>query len=397
MKRLVIIVIAAGLAGGVVGGVLESALGGSGAGPARAQVAAAVAKTPVAKTTPQTPQTRPTPRAALSAERIYRRDAPGVVVITATATQHIPPTLFTPPEKEQVGVLGSGFVIDGRGDIVTNDHVVAGATSVRVGFSNGATYPAKVLGADSSTDVAVVRVDAPSSALHVLAFADSSRVQVGDTVYAIGNPFGLDRTLTQGIVSAKDRDIQAPNGLAIEHVIQTDAPINHGNSGGPLIDRYGRVIGVTSQIESGGVNGNVGVGFAVPSDTARAVAAQLIASGHAEHAWLGVEVQDIDPAVASVVRGIPAHGVLVVAVRRGSPAAAAGLVAGRRVVTVGGESAVLGGDAIVSLDGTPVRSSSQLAALLAAHKPGDRVELGTVRDGRARTVTVTLGNAPAAG
>jgi S1-C subfamily serine protease len=333
----------------------------------------------------------------LSAEQIYREDAPGVVVITATETQRIPPTLFTPPERQQVGVLGSGFVIDRRGDIITNDHVVAGASSVRVGFSNGATYPAKILGADASTDVAVVRVDAPASALHVLTFGDSSRVEVGDTVYAIGNPFGLDRTLTEGIVSAEGRDIRAPNGLAIEHVIQTDAPINHGNSGGPLLDRWGRVIGINSQIESGGVNGNVGVGFAVPSDTASAVAAQVIATGHAEHAWLGVEVEDIDPALASVVKGIPAHGVLVVGVRRDSPAARAGLVPGRRVVTVGGVSAVVGGDAIVSLDGSSVKSSGQLAALLARRRPGDRVELGVVRGGRSRTVTVTLGNAPASG
>jgi len=216
-------------------------------------------------------------------------------------------------------------------------------------------------------------------------------------VYAIGNPFGLDRTLTNGIVSANDRDIRAPNGLAIERAIQTNAAINHGNSGGPLIDRFGRVIGINSQIESGGVNGNVGVGFAVPSDTARAVADQLIATGRAQHAWLGVEVEDIDPALAAVVKGIPAHGVLVVGVRAGSPAAKAGLVAGHQSITVAGEGAVVGGDAIVSLDGSPVESSDRLVALLATHNPGNQVELGVVRDGQSRTVTVTLGNAPASG
>jgi S1-C subfamily serine protease len=274
---------------------------------------------------------------------------------------------------------------------------VANATAVRVGFSNNATYPAKVLGGDPSTDVAVVRVDAPASALNALSFADSSRVQVGDPVYAIGNPFGLDRTLTNGIISANDRDIKAPNGLAIERALQTNAAINHGNSGGPLIDRFGRVIGINSQIESGGVNGNVGVGFAVPSDTARAVAAQLISTGRAQHAWLGVAVEDIDPTLARMIKGIPTHGVLIVDVRPGSPAAKAGLVAGHQTVAVGGEGAVVGGDAIVSLDGAPIDSSSRLIALLASKKPGDRVDLGVVRNGQMRTVSVTLGDAPSAG
>jgi len=373
----------------VAGGALESAFGGS------SEDAPAQTQTVVRESAP-VGQTQ-TPTKALSPEEIYRRDAPGVVVITATQTQQIAPTPFTPGQKEEVRVLGSGFVIDRSGDIVTNDHVVADASAVRVGFSNNATYPAKVLGTDPSTDVAVVRVDAPASALHLLAFADSSRVQVGDPVYAIGNPFGLDRTLTNGIVSANDRDIRAPNGLAIERAIQTNAAINHGNSGGPLIDRFGRVIGINSQIESGGVNGNVGVGFAVPSDTARAVARQLIATGRAQHAWLGVEVEDIDPALSAVVKGIPAHGVLVVGVRSGSPAAKAGLVAGHQSITVGGEGAVVGGDAIVSLDGAAVDSSDRLVALLATHKPGDQVELGVVRDGQSRSVTVTLGNAPASG
>jgi S1-C subfamily serine protease len=396
MKKLVMIVIAAGLAGGVAGGALESALGGSSGTPAQAQPQTRTPTTAAATSVPTLAPT-PAPTKVLSAEEIYRQDAPGVVVITATQTQRVPPTFFTPGQKQEVRVLGSGFVIDGSGDIVTNDHVVADATSVRVGFSNNATYPAKVLGADPSTDVAVVRVDAPASALHALTFADSSRVEVGDPVYAIGNPFGLDRTLTNGIVSANDRDIQAPNGLAIQRAIQTNAAINHGNSGGPLIDRFGRVIGINSQIESGGVNGNVGVGFAVPSDTARAVATQLIATGHVQHAWLGVEVEDIDPALASVVKGLPRHGVLVVRVRSGSPAARAGLVAGHQMVAVGGEGAVVGGDAIVSLDGTPVDSSSKLVALLAAKKPGEQVELGIVRNGESRTVSVTLGNAPSTG
>jgi S1-C subfamily serine protease len=377
--------------GGVVGGALESAFGGSGEDTADTQgtTTSTVQATSVAQAAPL--------EKAMSAEEIYRQDASAVVVITATQTQQIAPTPFTPGQREQVRVLGSGFVIARSGDIVTNDHVVAHATGVRVGFSNNATYPAKLLGADPSTDVAVVRVDAPASALHALTWADSSRVQVGDPVYAIGNPFGLDRTLTNGIVSATGRDIQAPNGLAIERALQTNAAINHGNSGGPLIDRFGRVIGINSQIESGGVNGNVGVGFAVPSDTARAIAAQLVSTGHVEHAWLGVAVEDIVPALAHVLRSVPGHGVLIVQVRPGSPAAKAGLQAGHETVTVGGESALVGGDAIVSLNSTPVDSSDRLVALLAEHKPGDQVQLGVVRNGQSRTVTVTLGNAPSSG
>ena len=227
---------------------------------------------------------------ALSPEAIYRNDAPGVVVITDTQTQNV----------QKMRVLGSGFVIDKAGDIVTNEHVVANGSDVTVGFSAGATYSAKVLGTDASTHLAVIRVDAPRSALRPLKLADSDQVQVGDTVYAIGNPFGLDRTMTAGIVSALGRDIQAPNGLSIPKAIQTDAAINHGNSGGPLLDSRGAVIGINDQIESGAVdNGNVGVGFAVASNTIRATVPHLIATGHAPHAWLGVEVAQIDPQVAA--------------------------------------------------------------------------------------------------
>jgi S1-C subfamily serine protease len=332
---------------------------------------------------------------ALSPETIYRTDAQGVVVITATQTQQVPATPFTAPRKRDVRVLGSGFVVDRAGDIVTNEHVVANGSDVTVGFSAGATYGAKVLGTDASTDLAVIRVDAPRAALHVLQLADSDRVQVGDTVYAIGNPFGLDRTMTAGIVSALGRDIQAPNGLSIPKAIQTDAAINHGNSGGPLLDTQGAVIGINDQIQSGGaVDGNVGVGFAVASNTIRATVPRLIATGHAPHAWLGVEVAPIGPQVGAAMRSLPAHGVVVVAVVKGSPAAKAGLMAGTKQVTVDGQSALLGGDAIVSVDGRQIRSTAQLSNAVSAHSPGDSIRLGVVRDRRKRTVQVTLGNAP---
>jgi S1-C subfamily serine protease len=383
LKITLAIVLAAAVAGGVTGGVVGLALGGDDAATA-APATTRITSSTVSETT-----------AALTAEQIYRRDAAGVVVITATQTQDLPPTLFSPAQTERVGVLGSGFVVDAQGDIVTNDHVVEGGSHIRVGFSSGTTYPAKIVGTDPSTDIAVIRVEAPAGALHPLGFTDSAAVEVGDPVYAIGNPFGLDRTMTAGIVSATGRDIAAPNGLTIPNAIQTDAPINHGNSGGTLLDRFGRVIGVNDQIQGGSVDGNVGVGFAVPSDTAMAVAKQLIAYGHAQHAWLGVEVETIDPDVVAAVHGLPSRGVVVARVLKGSPAAKAGLEPATRKVTVRGVTVLAGGDAIVGLDGKPIRTSQQLSGAIAGRKPGERVTLAVVRNGRTRSVTVTVGNAPA--
>jgi S1-C subfamily serine protease len=329
----------------------------------------------------------PAPRAAT----IYRRDAPGVVVITATETQHVAPTFFSPAQTEKVESLGSGFVIDRKGDILTNDHVVAGASGIRVGFSGGSTYPAKVVGADPGSDLAVVRVNAPASALHPLAFDGSKNVVPGDPVYAIGNPFGLDRTMTAGIVSATGRDIQAPDGLTIPNSIQTDAPINHGNSGGPLLDANGRVVGVNAQIQGGTVDANVGVGFAIPSDTARSVADQLISHGKVEHAILGVQVETIPPGMSSLVRGLPHQGVTIVHVTPGSPAAKAGLKAATHEVTIDGQTVRLGGDTIVGFDDAPVRTTQDLADAVAQHKPGDRIGVQVIRGNSPRTVQVTLG------
>jgi S1-C subfamily serine protease len=388
MKRTLVIVLAAALVGGLAGAVIGVALEG-GDSPSQA------AQLPLS--TPSEVSAEPTSssRADLAPEAIYRTDAPSVVVITDTQTQTVPGSFFLPPSKEQVGSLGSGFVIDKQGDIATNEHVVEGAQSIRVGFSNGASYPATIVGTDPSTDVAVVRVKAPTSALRPLTFDDSSKLQVGDPTYAIGNPFGLDRTMTAGIVSAVDRDIESPNGLTIPNAIQTDAPINHGNSGGPLLDRDGRVVGIAAQIQGGTVNANVGVGFAIPSDTARSVIQQLLSSGHAQHAWLGVELVDIDPSVAKVVRGMPSHGVIVAKVIKGSPAAKAGLEAARNQVTMNGVSVPVGGDAIVAIDGKSIESSAQVADAVAARSPGDKVTLEIVRHGAQQKVSVTLGNVPA--
>ena len=380
---MVAILLAAALVGGIAGAAIGVLFAGDGSGATEVQVSS------------PTQTASPASQAgSLSPSAVYRSDAPGVVVITDTRTRVIPQTFFTPSEKENVGALGSGFVIDSNGDIVTNDHVVAGSSGIRVGFSGGGSYPATIVGTDASSDIAVVRVKAPASALHPLAF-ESNAMQVGDPVYAIGNPFGLDRTMTAGIVSAVGREIQAPNGLTIPDAIQTDAAINHGNSGGPLLDRFGHVVGVNAQIQGGTVDGNVGIGFAIPGGTARSVAEQLISTGRAKHPWLGVQIDEIDPTVAKAIRGLPAHGVEVVKVVKGSPAAKAGLKAATRPVTVDGVSALSGGDSIVAVDGTKVESPSQLAAILAHHKPGDTLSFAVVRGGVSRTVRITLGDVPA--
>jgi len=381
---MVAILLAAALVGGIAGAAIGVLLAGNGSGTTEVEVVSS-------PTQATSPASRGEP---LSPSAVYRSDAPGVVVITDTRTRVIPQTFFTPSEKENVGALGSGFVIDSNGDIVTNDHVVAGSSGIRVGFSGGGSYPATIVGTDASSDIAVVRVKAPASALHPLAF-ESNAMQVGDPVYAIGNPFGLDRTMTAGIVSAVGREIQAPNGLTIPDAIQTDAAINHGNSGGPLLDRFGNVVGVNAQIQGGTVDGNVGIGFAIPGGTARSVAEQLISTGRAKHPWLGVQIDEIDPTVAKAIRGLPAHGVEVVKVVKGSPAAKAGLKAATRPVTVDGVSAFSGGDSIVAVDGTKVESPSQLAAILAHHRPGDTLSFAVVRGGVSRTVHITLGNVPA--
>jgi S1-C subfamily serine protease len=352
----------------------------------RAAPAAVVA--PIPQAAAVTRDTTLTPAA------LYKHDAPGVTVITATTTKQVAGSFFTPPQTEKEQSLGSGFVIDRKGDVVTNDHVVAGASGIRVGFGSGSTYPAKVVGADPGSDLAVVHVNAPASALHPLAFDSSSAVVPGDPVYAIGNPFGLDRTMTAGIVSATGRDIQAPNGLTIPNSIQTDAPINHGNSGGPLLDAAGRVVGVNAQIEGGTVDANVGVGFAIPSDTVRSVAQQLIANGKVEHAWIGVQVETIPPGVSKMVRGIPSAGVTIAKVTSGSPAARAGLRAATHQVTADGQTALLGGDSITALNGKPIRSAQNLADAVARLHPGQRVSLTVVRGSATRTVSLTLGASP---
>jgi S1-C subfamily serine protease len=332
---------------------------------------------------------------ALTAHDIYERDAPGVVFIRARITQDVAsPFAFGAPQSQQSEATGTGFVIDKAGHILTNYHVIAGASSVTVGFDDNSTVQAKVLGQDAQNDLALLSVSAPADKLVPLQLGDSSSVEVGDPVLAIGNPFGLDRTLTTGVVSALQREIQAPNGFAIQHVIQTDAPINPGNSGGPLLDAAGRVIGINSQIETGGSgNGNVGIGFAVPINTAKRLLPQLKVSGPVAHAYLGITGVTIDKSLAAANLRVD-RGVLVQAVEAGGPAAKAGIQGGTIDSQVNGQQITLGGDVIERFDGRPISSMDQLSAAIAARKPGDRVTLEILRSGSTRVVAVTLGKAP---
>ena len=336
----------------------------------------------------------------LSINEIYKRSAPGVVQIVSTeksveSTDQFG-TPFTQPGQQ---ALGSGFVLDKEGHIVTNYHVVQGASKIEVGFSNNASYGAKVVGSDPSTDLAVLKVSAPARALTPLPLGNSDRVEVGDEVVAIGNPFGLDRTATAGIISAIQRRITAPNGFSIDHALQTDAPINHGNSGGPLIDASGAVVGVNSQIETGSdtsTDGNVGIGFAIPSNTVKDVVAQILKSGKVEHAYLGVTLQDVSGAVAGVFHLPVSSGILIERVQSGTAAAKAGLKGGTTPTTVAGEDYTMGGDIIVGVNGSQVRTTEALRDVISAHKPGDRISLQVYRGSKKLTVTVRLGRQPSA-
>jgi S1-C subfamily serine protease len=327
---------------------------------------------------------------------IYEATSSGVAFIRASGSaEQALPSPFGGEAPEQQAT-GSGFLIDDEGHVMTNAHVVAGADDIEVTLGDGEeSYDAEVVGEDSSTDIAVLEIDAPADELDPLPLGDSSALEVGDPVVAIGNPFGLDRTVTAGIVSALQREISAPDGFTITDVIQTDAPINPGNSGGPLIDGSGEVVGVNSQIESSGGQGNVGIGFAVPIDTAREIGQQLIAEGEVQHAFLGISGADLDPEIAEVLNLDRTEGALVQDVVPDSPADRAGIEAGDAAVTVDGQQLRAGGDIIVAVDGETVTGMDEVIAAMNSRQPGDQVELTLLRGGDERTVTVELGERPA--
>ena len=321
---------------------------------------------------------------------IYATSRRGVVQVLATTVVSENP-VFGAQEKQ---ALGSGFVIDKSGHVVTNYHVVENASRVEVSFSGNDEMPATIVGTDPSTDIAVLRIKgAQNRSLTPLELGTSAGVEVGDAVVAIGNPFGLERTVTAGIVSALQRQITAPNGFAIDEVIQTDAAINHGNSGGPLLNADGRVIGVNSQIETES-GGNVGIGFAIPIDTVKEVVSQLLEHGHAEHAYIGIEMATITDELATNVRLPVDSGVLIQAVRPGSPAEEAGLRGGTTRVVVDGVSYLVGGDVITKADGQTIESAEQLRSVVTAKQPGDDLALEIHRADETTEVTVKLGRQP---
>jgi S1-C subfamily serine protease len=337
---------------------------------------------------------------ASTVNQIYGHDGPGVAFIESTEAPEeasAPLSPFGEEEPRGGGIAtGSGFLIDDEGHILTNNHVVEGATKVEVRLgSSEVSHEAEVVGTDPATDVALLKIDVPADQMHPLSLGNSAKVQVGDPVVAIGNPFGLDRTVTAGIVSALQRQIQAPNGFSISHVIQTDAAINPGNSGGPLIDSAGEVIGINSQIQTGGSNGNVGIGFAVPINTAREVVQQIEQHGKVEHAYVGISGGSVTPAVAKALKLPVEKGVLVNEVTKGGPADKAGVEGGDTEATIEGAQLQLGGDVITEIDGKPIGSMEDLINAVNSAQPGDEMELTLLRgDNETKHVTVTLGVRP---
>jgi putative serine protease PepD len=341
--------IAAALAlGGGAGAAIYAASSGSGG----------TQSTVVASVPAQSAATRST---STTLTQLYKNVAPGVVDITVTSSG-------SGIAGSAAQAEGSGFVIDTSGDIVTNQHVVAGATSIMVRFQDGTVEKATLVGSDQSTDIAVIKVSGDSSLLHPLTFGSSSSLQVGDEVAAIGSPFGLPESMTSGIVSAVNRTITAPNKFSISGAIQTDAAINHGNSGGPLLNMSGQVIGVNAQIESDS-GGNDGVGFAIPSDAVKSVANTLIAGQTVQHAYLGVQVGDSSSGT----------GAQVTTVKADTPASKAGIKAG---------------DVITAINGATVANADDLTAKINAHKPNQKVTLTVTRSGKSLSIDLTLGVRP---
>ena len=358
---------------------------GAGAGAVAYSVAHPSAATTVVRQVPVQTSEPAADSSALTPGQIYRQTYKGVVEITVSTPQQ------TPMGNQEAQAQGSGFVIDSDGHIVTNDHVVENADSVSVRFWNGDTYNASVVGTDPSTDLAVIKVDAPSSILHPVSLGDSSSVQVGDPVVAIGSPFGLEETVTTGIVSALHRQMEALNKFTINDSIQTDAAINHGNSGGPLFNAAGQVIGVNSQI-AGQTGANVGIGFSIPSNTVRSIADTLISSGKVEHAYLGVSVQEIPATVAHDLSLTP--GVEITDVKSGTPAQKAGLKGATGKKTVQGTQYATGGDVITAIDGQKAKTSEGVQLAIDAHHPGDTIEITYWRKGETKTVSVKLATRP---
>jgi S1-C subfamily serine protease len=321
---------------------------------------------------------------------IYKREGAGVVFVVAEGASETESPFGAPDGGGQAS--GSGFVVDKDGTIITNAHVVGDSDEVQVNFEeDGDPVEAEVVGSDPDTDVAILKVDPDDADLQPLPLGDSSETEVGDAVVAIGNPFGYTRSVTTGIVSAKQRQIEAPSGFSIENVIQTDASINPGNSGGPLLDAEGRVIGINSQIATGGSQGSVGIGFAVPIDTVKELLPQLKRGDEIERAFLGIEMIGVTEDIARDLNLAADEGALIQRVTEDGPADKAGLRDGGTRL---GEQLSAGGDLIVEVDGQKVADSDDVPAAIADNKPGDKVEVVFYRGDDRKTVEVELGERP---
>jgi len=394
MKRTFAIPFIAALVGGAVVAAVIAATGG---------LSSSTSTVTTVQSVPLQPSNASQVSTGLTPHQIYVRDAPGVVFVTSTIVQQgesSPFNLFGGGETQRQGkATGSGIIIDGNGTILTNYHVVENAVKVQVSIEKGQNVDAQVVGKDPSNDLAVLRIPTDGLTLHPLTLGDSSKAQVGDPVLAIGNPFDLERTLTTGVISALQRQITAPNGFAIDNVLQTDAPINPGNSGGPLLNAQGQVIGINSQIETGGSgNGSVGIGFAVPINTAKSEIAQLEKGGTLRGAYLGLTSLTIDGSLSALNLPVKS-GALVQSVQHGTPAAKAGIRGGNVSGNTENGSVAIGGDIIATFDGKVVTSSEDLANDVAAKKPGDTVSVELLRaNGKGsyehKTVSVTLGSRP---
>ena len=318
----------------------------------------------------------PAPGKGLSVEQVVKRESPAVVLISTKTSDG--------------GGLGSGFLIDTQGHVITNAHVVDGATTTTVTFEDGTETKGTILGVDKSTDVAVVKVGKVPSGVRPVPFGNSGDLTVGQSVVAIGNPYGYSGTATTGIVSALKRAIQSPSGFTIQNAIQTDAAINQGNSGGPLFDSDGRVIGINSQIASEN-GGNVGIGFAVPIDTVRPIVDSIISSGKAQHAWIGIQGRDLTPGLAQKLGLEGKRGVVIASLDDRGPANDAGLQAAEKADA----DVPTGGDLIVAVNGRPVTDMADVAEAVASRKVGDTITVTVLRDGKSQTVTLTLKDRPA--
>jgi S1-C subfamily serine protease len=358
----------------------------------------------VVQAAPQTPTSYSTPSGAtgtggMTPEQIYGNLSGGVVMVLAQFS-NAGTDVFGQPQSGEA--LGTGFVVDKEGYILTNAHVVdeggQRADSVEVVFNKGGSETQRVkgtvAGVDVGSDIAVIKVDPNAVELKPLPLGDSDKVVVGEPVVAIGNPLGYDFSITSGIVSATGRSMKAANGQTIPNGIQTDAAINHGNSGGPLIDNAGNVIGINERIASQS-GGNEGLGFAVPINAAIRSMEQLKATGKVEYAWMGVGLATLTQDVASTFNLKTQGGALVESVSPGSPAAKAGIKAGDQNVTVQGEQLTIGGDVIVKADAAEIKTADDLIAFLGTKKPGDTVKITVERNGKTQELSVTLAARPA--